>query len=500
MLLLCVVTATRTEKELESAPGSVSVITKEEIEKRNIETTDEALNATTGAFSTRGKGFMDTHASVFLRGFTGQYRTLVLLDDMVFNNPYSGDVLWPAVSPENLERIEVVKGAASSLYGGYAMGGVIQLITKMPVKREFVFKGGYGNSLGGGSEAMNNLYKTYASYGDRFKDRFSIFISNSYATTDGYVSAFNVQSSKPGSGISGWSETTSNTRSRRYLVGDKGNNGYWQDNLLLKTQYEFLNTKANFTFMRSENEYAYNDPKTYLRDASGAPVWSYGSVKEASYLSGPGGDEQYIYNLGVETDLSPVKLKMSFSYFDQTKAWYVTPDSSQATQSGGKGKYSDTPSDAYGFDVQAIIPLFSRHLLTAGGSFRTSSAHSREYELSDWKHESAKGALTYESKGSDRTFSLFLQDEISILHNLTAYLGVREDWWKTFDGYANQIGSSGFPINYSSRSQSSFSPKGAVVYKPFKETTLRGSLGQAFRRCTAPSGTTGERQQRATRT
>lgn len=477
-----VVTATRTEKELESAPGSVSVITNEEIAKRNIETTDEALNATPGVVSTRGKGYMDTHASVFLRGFTGQNRTLVLLDGMVFNDPYSGGVLWPAISPENLERIEVVKGASSSLYGGYAMGGVIQLLTRMPTKREFVFQGGYGNSLGGGSEAMKNLYKTYVSYGDRIKDRFSILISNNYTTTDGYVSAFNVQSSRPGSGISGWSETTSNTRTRQYLIGNKGENGYWQDNLMLKMQYDFSDaTKANFTFMRSENEYDYNDPTTYLRDAADAPVWSYGSVREASFLSGPGGDEQYIYNLGMETEFSSVKLKMSFSYFDQTRAWYVTPDSSVATRSGGQGKYSNTPSDAYSFDVQAIIPLLSRHLVTAGGAFRTGSAHSKEYSLADWKHESAKGDLTYESKGSDRTFALFLQDEISLMHNLTVYLGARQDWWKTFDGQANQVGTTGFPIDYASRSDSSFSPKGAVVYKPFKDTTLRGSLGRAFR-------------------
>lgn len=477
-----VVTATRTEKELESVPASVSLITQKEIKKRNIKTTDEAVNTETGVIATRGKGFMDTHSSVYLRGFTGQNRTLVLLDGMVFNDPYSGGVLWPAISPENLERIEVVKGASSSLYGGYAMGGVIQLFTRMPTKREFILQGGYGNSLGGGSEGMKNLYKTYVSYGDRIKDRFRVLVSNNYTTTDGYRAYPNVQSSRPGSGISGWSQTTDNRGNTRYLIGEKGDNGYWHDNLVVKTQYDISDaSKVNFTFMRSENEYDYDDPETFLRDAAGAAVWSYGTVKEASFLSGPGGDEQYIYNLGVETELSPVKLKMSFSYFDQTKAWYVTPDSSVATRSGGKGKISNTPSEAYSFDMQGIVPLFNRHLVTAGGSFRTGRAHSKEHSLSDWRNESAKGDLVYESEGYDRTFALFLQDEIAILDNLTVYLGVRQDWWKTFDGYANQIGTAGFPIDYASRSNSSFSPKGAVVYKPFKETTLRGSLGRAFR-------------------
>ena len=51
------------------------------------------------------------------------------------------------VSPGSLERIEVVKGPASSLYGGYAMGGVVNMITRMPEKQELTLTGGYGFAL-----------------------------------------------------------------------------------------------------------------------------------------------------------------------------------------------------------------------------------------------------------------------------------------------------------------------------------------------------------------
>ena len=55
------------------------------------------------------------------------------------------------------------------------------------------------------------------------------------------------------------------------------------------------------------------------------------------------------------------------------------------------------------------------------------------------------------------------------------------DWWRTFDGYADQIGTAGYPKNYDERSSSAFSPKAALVFKPFAGTTLRTSAGKAFR-------------------
>ncbi len=72
-----------------------------------------------------------------------------------------------------------------------------------------------------------------------------------------------------------------------------------------------------------------------------------------------------------------------------------------------------------------------------------------------------------------------------ILHRppsyLTAYIGFRQDWWETYNRHANQVGTAGYPKNYDSRDASSFSPKAAIVYKPFEKTSLRTSIGKAFR-------------------
>lgn len=495
-----VVTATRTEKELASAPGSVSVVTKEDIEKRNIKMVDDALNTTAGIYQKRGKGIMDRMSSLSLRGIPDDTRTLFLLDGIALNDAYSGGVSYDLLSVEDVEKIEVVKGPFSSLYGGYAMGGVVNIITKMPEKREFVLKSGYGSSWDRG-DAMDDLRKFYLSYGDKFKDKLSLFLSYGYKATNGYPSDFNVQSSKPTAGITGWTQTTDNQGNTRYLIGDKGDNRWWDDQITLKAGYDFTKeTKMNLSYMRNSYEYNYDEPHTYLKNAAGNEVWSYGSVKESSFLSGSGGSLRNTYNIGFETAFSSVKMKLSLGLMDRGKAWSVTRGTTVATtRAGGPGTLTETPSQSYNADIQFTVPVFDRHILTFGSTFRHGWADSQEHGLTNWKDETSKTTLSYQAKGKDKTYALFVQDEIMILKNLTAYIGFRQDRWETYDGYVNQVGTAGYPKEYDSRNASAFSPKAAIVYKPFEKTTLRTSIGKAFRpptiyelyrTWTASSGTT----------
>ena len=477
-----VVTATRTEKEVKDAPGSVSIVTKEDIEKRNIKTIDEALNTTPGVFNRRGKGLMDTLANISLRGIPGANRTLIMKDGMIMNNAYTGDVTWTGM-PGDIERIEVVEGPFSSLYGGYAMGGVINIITKMPEKREFVFKSGYGTSWNRG-EAMDDLRRTYLSYGDKFNDAFRIFVSYGYQWTSGFPTDLNVQSKQPTAGITGWSYTTDNKGSRRYIIGDKGDNRWWDDSITLKAGYDFSKTtKVLASFERTRYEYNRDDPHSYLRNAAGQTVYAYGTVRENSFVSGNGSREMNKYMVTFETEFSAVKAKLNAGLYSEDKNWYTTPNSSDpyALISGGDGKVASTPNKSFFADTQFTFPLFTNNILTVGGSFKHGKADNEEYSLTNWKDENSRTNLTYTAGGKDYTYALFAQDEYAILNNLTAYIGLRQDFWSASGGYANQIGSAGYPKTYESRSASAFSPKLALVYKPFDATTLRTSVGKAFR-------------------
>jgi iron complex outermembrane recepter protein len=475
-----VVTATRTEKELANVPGSVSVVTGKEMEKRNITSADEALNTTSGVVDIRGKGMMDTMSRVTLRGIPGQERTLVLMDGLMVNSAYAGMVNWTGMAVGDLERIEVVKGPFSSLYGGNAMGGVINLITKLPEKRECTVKSGYGTGWNG-NEAPMDLRKFYLSYGDKVYEKLRLFLSYNKIMTNGYPADLNLQSAVPTAGLTGWSETTDKLGNKRYLIGDKGDNAWRNDNMTFKGRYDLSEIfKVNVSFLRATGEYSYANPNTTLRDASGNRAWSYGTIKESSFLAGGGGFEQNMVQVGVETDVSQSKIKLTLGYFDQTASWGVTPDST-ATRSEGSGKLQNTPNSTYNSDLQVTVPLFKHQILTFGGALKIGGVDIKENRLTDWTNEKTTTALTYQARGRDRTSAVFFQDEILLHEKLTAYVGLREDWWETYDGTVDQVGTSGYPKMYSNRSASSFSPKGALVYKPFGETTLRTSLGRAFR-------------------
>ncbi|RLA83140.1 MAG: TonB-dependent receptor, partial [Deltaproteobacteria bacterium] len=154
-----VVTATRTEKPRAEAPASVSVVTREEVQRRNVQALDQAVNLLPGVYNKRDKGLMTTTAHVAIRGIPGGQRTMVILDGLPLNSPYTGSVDWEGLIPEGIGRIEVARGPFSSLYGGHAMGGVVNIITRMPERRELTLKGGYGS---------HDLWSGYASYGDRW--------------------------------------------------------------------------------------------------------------------------------------------------------------------------------------------------------------------------------------------------------------------------------------------------------------------------------------------
>jgi len=126
-----VVTATRDAETVQRIPANVTVITAEDIEKRGAESVVDLLETLEGV-TVRSFSGNPSQASIDLRGF-GDYgfaRTLVLLDGRRLNRPDMMSVNWLQIPVKNVERIEVVRGAGSVLYGDAAIGGVINVITK----------------------------------------------------------------------------------------------------------------------------------------------------------------------------------------------------------------------------------------------------------------------------------------------------------------------------------------------------------------------------------
>ena len=95
-------------------PASVDVVTAQDIQERNVKSVPEALQQLPGVYMSQV-----AQGGIQIRGFESD-NILILLDGMPMNTTYNNNMEWEMLPVENIERIEVVKGAGSSLYGGRA--------------------------------------------------------------------------------------------------------------------------------------------------------------------------------------------------------------------------------------------------------------------------------------------------------------------------------------------------------------------------------------------
>jgi len=140
-----VVTATRVEIPVESAPASVNVVTKKEMEKRDIKTLDDVINELPGVYVQRARVVLDTPTdAISLRGIPGFRRNLVMVDGVPLNGPQGGELKLGGFRFEDIERIEVVKGPFSALMVGLLLEEwlilflLFQKNEKLPLKQDMV--------------------------------------------------------------------------------------------------------------------------------------------------------------------------------------------------------------------------------------------------------------------------------------------------------------------------------------------------------------------------
>jgi vitamin B12 transporter len=124
-----VVTATGRETPESKVGASITVLDRREIEQRHALSTIDLLRTVPGVVAVRTGG-VGNLTGVFVRGGESTYNK-VLLDGMPLNEP-GGAFNFASISPENVERIEVLRGAHSALFGSDAMASVIQLFSKRP--------------------------------------------------------------------------------------------------------------------------------------------------------------------------------------------------------------------------------------------------------------------------------------------------------------------------------------------------------------------------------
>lgn len=483
------VTGTRSAMELDRSPVSSSVVTRGDIENRNIRQVDQALTLVEGVNGARSRGPGDNDFGLGLRGFSGrggQSRTLILVDGQPVNNSYIGSVNWSMFSVSEMERVEVARGPFSSLYGGNAMGGVVNMITRPVDRRQVELFGQMGN-------------RDTTSYSVRVADRFfdKLGLSGGYSRfqTGGYAPqeilrtpATTAGSAIPVTGVIRWGTPTGGTT---YQVGEQGRNWFNQDAWRLRGEYALSDKSfVSIQYFRQSRISGFDQYSTFLRDAGGNPIDS-GlvsfddsgtirrlSVSPSAFIGVPTGATMNIVQAQWLQTLSAAwNLRVAAGFTDSPGDWFVSPGA-DASQSGGSGSYTNTLNRAWYGNIQATRQA-SGQTTIFGSETRHDGARTAAQAIPLWTERRNGDAFSSQAFGKAVNQAAYVQHQYNRVENLNIVAGGRWDYWRTYDG-GNQTAIHQTPSRYNDRSANSLTGKIAAVYS-LRGWQLRGSVGNAFR-------------------
>jgi len=173
------VTATRTPERLAGTPASVVILNRQTIAVGASPALDDTLRQVPGFTLFRRTGSRvanPTSQGVSMRGLggSGASRALVLDDGVPLNDPFGGWIFWGRVPRASLDRIEVLRGGASDVYGSGAMGGVVQFVRR---------KDGFALDVDGGSQrtASASLFFPFT------RGNWGGNVAGDFLTTGGYA-------------------------------------------------------------------------------------------------------------------------------------------------------------------------------------------------------------------------------------------------------------------------------------------------------------------------
>ena len=168
-----IITGTRTKRTLASLPLNAEIITKNDIEKNNSSRLSEIINEQTGLITIPDFGGVE---GIQMQGLDSQY-TLILLNNQPLIGRSAGTFDLNRITLGNVNQIEIVKGASSSLYGNEALAGVVNIISEKP-------KEGFSGSISSSIET-NKTFENYANLSLKRNDIYISIFHNTFSS-DGY--------------------------------------------------------------------------------------------------------------------------------------------------------------------------------------------------------------------------------------------------------------------------------------------------------------------------
>lgn len=480
-------TANRIEVDSKNAPGNTDVVNKKDIILRPNAKFSDTIRGLDGVRIPKGRG-METFDSITLRGISGG--TSVLIDGVGLNDMNNNTKMLTSMSAMDLEKVEIVRGPFSSLYGSGALGGVVNFITKMSDKLEVNANIGYGNPFIK-NNASQNLVRGYISFGDSYFDKaFRIKASYGWTTSKGYA-ADDAWSSSVENGVSGYRSTLSADGTERYIVGDMGRQSYANHDARIRGQVD-INDNGTFDigFNYSNYNYIHTDQTSFLRK-DGDIYWGSaagsidgngiaGSIPYA-YVGGMGNEKnnQFVEFIKYKHFFENSILEVNLSRLDGINFW-LGPNG-DGTPWGGTGKKVKTLHQKTSGDIFYNIDFYEWFGLLVGIDYKLLEMDVTNVNIQDWRYfGSGERSFAGASGGKSHFIGAFAELKGNFLNEmLIMSLGGRFDYWKGMDYYNIDKDSNGLPTK--GNNKSAFSPKFSLIYNPLKTTALKFSIGQAFR-------------------
>jgi iron complex outermembrane receptor protein len=482
-----VVTATRTETDVAKAPVSTSSVTSDELNARRIQTLDQGLNLLPGVYAVRARGASESATRATVRGFSGANRTLVLVDGQPLNDAYTGDVNWASLPVEDVDRIEVARGPASSLYGGNAMGGVVNILSRPIGQREFV-----GRIQFGTYDTWNGGLR----YADRWR-AFGVSAGIEGVSTNGYrsrVITITPGSLSAGVAATGASRTSTTTGATVFAVGEGGAGESGQYGI--NTKVEFTPRAGSFWSARYFEQHADYDFAAYSSDLRGAGgdtidrgsvlIRDAGMIRQLSvtpgaFLQSPGTTRSRTAIVSGRQALGSWLLQVSGSAMNQPDNFTITPTAATATASGGPGSTSVRDSRTYAGSAMLSRMGSNGREFVGGVDYHRDWSDNREYALADWTAGENLGAQTFQSHGDTESVAGFVQARLPFGSHVTATAGGRFDGWRTFDGLTDIFNAAVPRVTYPARESQSLTGRVSLVAEPATDWIVRAVAGTAFR-------------------
>ena len=484
------VTATRTMEDIIKTPSAVSVVTDKDIETRRVDTVTDALQMLPGVYKSQ-----KANGGLQIRGFDST-DTLVLLNGVPMNNTFNNGVDWEAIPVHSIERIELVRGPSSSLYGGRGVAGVINIQTKQQQPKQSVKDIHWHGQIGYGSHGTLN---NELGFDAQVSNRITVGMSGEQRKTDGYPGFFitgRAANIRPSTVTVTPDNPVPQTKDGSYLLGSRGDKSFNNKNLSAYVTMKLRDRESlTYSYLYTKNRYAYENPMSTIT-VNGAPIFSgnvkinnqkYVALRTSRYLGYDGLKEYHAHNLQYKNDKN--KLQVTFNILNRKKDGFSSPNNPNTPNYSGPGDDSFYPGKTINFDAQKVWDRMGKHSVVAGINWKKENFEQKRRELTNWRNHSSFDSTTYPgglyeiNKGATNNLALFVQDTYRPNFNWAIYTGLRIDRFKKFDGQHVTYDTNNNrydTVNHGEGSYTEWSPRLAIEHYVTDSLNVYASYGHSF--------------------